>query len=311
MRVTKMHGLGNDYIYVIPEREMDWPDISRRVSERHFGIGSDGLILALPSDVADMKMRMFNADGSEAEMCGNGIRCVAKFAVEEGLVANGKDVVTVETLAGIKTLELFREGGVITGARVDMGPPSFDPAALPANVEKGQSLYQKWLLDLVQKHGVSDSSVTAVAKLNARGVYQQLSFAVANEISAAVANISDVELRPIEHDRRDCGTHTVLGSIAQPLVIDLTIRLLDSSDKASAYIRVRVLIIKQRGVLYRHATGNLSCVIAPHPIGNNVQQTLPRQNFWRIIWVLISEAIFVVGARDAGIRTALYRKLNG
>lgn len=135
MRVTKMHGLGNDYIYVIPEREMDWPDISRRVSERHFGIGSDGLILALPSDVADMKMRMFNADGSEAEMCGNGIRCVAKFAVEEGLVADGIEVVTVETLAGIKTLQLFREGGVITGARVDMGPPSFDPAALPANVE--------------------------------------------------------------------------------------------------------------------------------------------------------------------------------
>ena len=135
MRVTKMHGLGNDYIYVIPEREMDWPDIARRVSERHFGIGSDGLILALKSDVADMKMRMFNADGSEAEMCGNGIRCVAKFAVEEGLVSSGKDVVTVETLAGVKTLQLFRDGGVITGARVDMGAPSFDPAALPANVE--------------------------------------------------------------------------------------------------------------------------------------------------------------------------------
>ncbi len=135
MHVTKMHGLGNDYIYVIPEREMDWPDVARRVSERHFGIGSDGLILALKSDVADMKMRMFNADGSEAEMCGNGIRCVAKFAVEEGLVSSGKDVVTVETLAGVKTLQLFRDGGVITGARVDMGAPSFDPAALPANVE--------------------------------------------------------------------------------------------------------------------------------------------------------------------------------
>ena len=135
MRVTKMHGLGNDYIYVIPEREMDWPDISRRVSERHFGIGSDGLILALPSDVADMKMRMFNADGSEAEMCGNGIRCIVKFGVEEGLVSDDRDVVTVETLSGIKTLQLLRDGGVIVGARVDMGPPNFDPAALPANVE--------------------------------------------------------------------------------------------------------------------------------------------------------------------------------
>ncbi len=135
MRVTKMHGLGNDYIYVIPEREMDWPDIARRVSERHFGIGSDGLILALPSEVADLKMRMFNADGSEAEMCGNGIRCIVKFAVEEGLVSNEKNVVTVETLAGTKTLQLLREDGVIVGARVDMGPPSFNPADLPANVE--------------------------------------------------------------------------------------------------------------------------------------------------------------------------------
>ena len=136
MRVTKMHGLGNDYIYVLPERELDWPDISRRVSERHFGIGSDGLILALPSAVADMKMRIFNADGSEAEMCGNGIRCVAKFAVEEGLVPDGRESITVETLAGIKTLQLVRDGlGVIQSARVDMGPPSFDPASLPATVE--------------------------------------------------------------------------------------------------------------------------------------------------------------------------------
>ncbi|MBA4181877.1 MAG: diaminopimelate epimerase [Anaerolinea sp.] len=136
MRVTKMHGLGNDYIYVLPDRELDWPDVSRRVSDRHFGIGSDGLILALPSQVADMKMRIFNADGSEAEMCGNGIRCVVKFAEEEGLVPHGKEVVTVETLAGIKILQLFRDGrGVIQSARVDMGPPSFDPATLPANVE--------------------------------------------------------------------------------------------------------------------------------------------------------------------------------
>lgn len=135
MRVTKMHGLGNDYVYVIPTEEKDWHEVARKVSDRHFGIGSDGLILALPSDVADVKMRMFNADGSEAEMCGNGIRCVAKFALEEGLVPADKETVTVETLAGIKTLQMFRENGVVTAARVDMGPPNFDPASLPANVE--------------------------------------------------------------------------------------------------------------------------------------------------------------------------------
>ncbi|MCE7927164.1 MAG: diaminopimelate epimerase [Dehalococcoidia bacterium] len=135
MRVTKMHGLGNDYVYILPNGERDWPEVARRVSDRHFGVGGDGLILALPSQVADMRMRMFNADGSEAEMCGNGIRCVTKFAIEEGLVPSDREVVTVETLAGIKTLQLCRTGGVITGARVDMGPPNFDPASLPANVE--------------------------------------------------------------------------------------------------------------------------------------------------------------------------------
>lgn len=135
MRVTKMHGLGNDYVYVIPDRDRDWAEISRRVSDRHFGVGSDGLILALPSDVADMRMRMFNADGSEAEMCGNGIRCLVKFAIEEGLVSSDQDEVTVETLAGTKTLTLFRDNGVVTGARVNMGRPDFEPSSLPANVE--------------------------------------------------------------------------------------------------------------------------------------------------------------------------------
>jgi diaminopimelate epimerase len=137
MRVTKMHGLGNDYVYLAPPSEdRDWESLARRVSDRHFGVGGDGLILALPSAVADMKMRMFNADGSEAEMCGNGIRCVVKFAMEEGLVPADKASVTVETLAGVKTLALVRDArGVVTGARVDMGPPSFAPASLPANVE--------------------------------------------------------------------------------------------------------------------------------------------------------------------------------
>ena len=134
MRVTKMHGLGNDYVYVRPEAEQDWSAIARQVSDRHFGVGSDGLILALPSDVADLRMRMFNADGSEAEMCGNGIRCLAKYAVEEGMVPADIESVTIETLAGVLTLQLFRENGAVSAARVDMGPPSFDPASLPADL---------------------------------------------------------------------------------------------------------------------------------------------------------------------------------
>jgi diaminopimelate epimerase len=129
-----MHGLGNDYIYVRPSEERDWADVARRVSDRHYGIGADGLILALPSDVADLRMRIFNADGSEAEMCGNGIRCLAKYAVEEGMVDADADVVRIDTLAGILTLQLFRTDGVVTACRVDMGKPSFDPASLPADV---------------------------------------------------------------------------------------------------------------------------------------------------------------------------------
>lgn len=134
MRVTKMHGLGNDYIYHRPTEERDWAEVSRRVSDRHLGIGSDGLILALPSSVADLKMRIFNADGSEAEMCGNGIRCIARYAVEEGMVPADAEEVSVETGAGILHLKLFREDGVVSAARVDMGAPRFDPAQLPVNV---------------------------------------------------------------------------------------------------------------------------------------------------------------------------------
>ncbi len=134
MHVTKMHGAGNDYVYVRPTEERDWSDVARRVSDRHFGVGSDGLILVLPSSVADVRMQMFNADGSEAEMCGNAIRCVAKYAVEEGMVDADTETISIETGDGIKELQLFREHGVVTAARVNMGMPRFDPATLPANV---------------------------------------------------------------------------------------------------------------------------------------------------------------------------------
>lgn len=137
MRVTKMHGLGNDYIYhrPAPGEERDWPSLSRRVSDRHFGLGADGLILALPSDRADLRMRIFNADGSEAEMCGNGIRCLARYAVEEGMVPAHADEVRIETGAGVLAIRLLREGNRVRAARVDMNPPRFAPADLPALVD--------------------------------------------------------------------------------------------------------------------------------------------------------------------------------
>src|SRR5690606_31861487 len=123
MRFTKMHGIGNDYVYVngFEEKVADPAAVARRVSDRHFGIGSDALILILPSDAADVRMRMFNADGSEGEMCGNGVRCVAKYAYDHGLTRNNP--MKVETGRGVLTLSLDLAGGKVQRVSVDMGEP--------------------------------------------------------------------------------------------------------------------------------------------------------------------------------------------
>ena len=120
MKFTKMQGLGNDYVYVYSKKEPENPDeLSIKLSDRHFGIGSDGMIWILPSQIADFKMRIFNADGSEAMMCGNGIRCVGKYVYDKGLTKKTK--ITVETLSGIKTLALKIEKGKVDSVSVNMG----------------------------------------------------------------------------------------------------------------------------------------------------------------------------------------------
>lgn len=136
MKFTKMHGAGNDYVYVDARSEdRDWPELARRMSDRHFGVGSDGLILIKDSDVADLRMSMFNADGSEAEMCGNGIRCFVKYAVDRGIVSGGTSSVNVETLAGIRNIVPVTEHGLVTAARVSMGLPIFNPSDVPVALE--------------------------------------------------------------------------------------------------------------------------------------------------------------------------------
>ncbi len=148
MKFTKMHGAGNDYIYVdARDLSQDWPEVARKISDRHFGVGSDGLILILDSGVADLKMRMFNADGSEGEMCGNGIRCFAKYSIERGIVSPGPEGVTVETLAGVRTIVPIYEGGIVTGARVSMGAPGLDPKDLPVELEPQGKYAQGPVLD--------------------------------------------------------------------------------------------------------------------------------------------------------------------
>ena len=136
MRFTKMHGAGNDYVYIDARGlNEDWPGLSRRMSDRHFGIGGDGIILVLDSGVADLKMRMFNADGSEGEMCGNGIRCFAKYAIERGIVPSGVESLGVETLAGIRTILPVYDEGRVTCARVSMGRPGLHPHDLPVTLD--------------------------------------------------------------------------------------------------------------------------------------------------------------------------------
>ena len=119
MHFTKMHGLGNDYLYVYGEIPADIAELSQRLSDRHFGAGSDGMIYISPSGTADFRMRIFNADGSEAKMCGNGIRCVGKYVYDKGYT--DKTHLTIETLSGIRTLDLQIRSGKVKSVTVDMG----------------------------------------------------------------------------------------------------------------------------------------------------------------------------------------------
>ena len=138
MKFTKMQGLGNDYVYVncFKEKIDNPPEGAKIVSDRHFGIGSDGLIMINPSKVADFEMEMYNADGSRGEMCGNGIRCVAKYVYDYGLT--DKTRISVETLGGIKYLDLTVKDGKVALVRVDMGEPELDPEKIPI-IMKGYS----------------------------------------------------------------------------------------------------------------------------------------------------------------------------
>ena len=152
MKFTKMQGIGNDYVYVncFEEKVEDPSALAIQVSDRHFGIGSDGLILICPSKVADCEMAMYNADGSRGEMCGNGVRCVGKYMYDYGLT--DKTEITVETLAGIKTLQLFVENGKVAKVRVDMGSPILTPAEIPVVAEGDKAVDEPILVDGKEYH---------------------------------------------------------------------------------------------------------------------------------------------------------------
>lgn len=142
IQFTKMHGAGNDYVYVDCTKTtlQDAGNVAKFISDRHFGIGSDGLVLICSSDVADFRMEMYNADGSQAEMCGNATRCIGKFVYDRGLT--DKTTVTLETLAGIKILELNVENGEVQSVCVDMGEPILEPKNIPIASDKDRFILE-------------------------------------------------------------------------------------------------------------------------------------------------------------------------
>ena len=164
MRFTKMHGIGNDYVYVncLEENVENPSELSIKVSDRHFGIGSDGLILIKPSEKADFEMEMYNADGSQGAMCGNGIRCVAKYVYDYGLT--DKTSISVDTKSGIKYLELTVENGKVSLVKVNMGQPELEAAKIPMIYKKEKVISQPL--------GVNDDvyEVTAVSMGNPHAV---------------------------------------------------------------------------------------------------------------------------------------------
>ena len=141
LKFTKMHGAGNDYIYLDARgEERDWPSLAVAMSDRHRGVGSDGIILLLPSTDADARMVMFNADGSEGMMCGNGIRCFVKYAMDREAVSSDAASVDVETASGVLKVTPCRDNGVITRASVSMGEPRLRPEEIPVRVDGAEAV---------------------------------------------------------------------------------------------------------------------------------------------------------------------------
>ncbi|MBQ4293812.1 MAG: diaminopimelate epimerase [Lachnospiraceae bacterium] len=163
LKFVKMQGCGNDYVYVdCTGKDLhDEDKLAKRLSDRHFGIGSDGLILIRKSNRADFKMSMYNADGSEGKMCGNGIRCVGKYVYDHGLTAKNK--LTIETLSGIKNLDLTIKNGSVVSARVDMGKPELTPEKIPVLAPEGAT---RVVGEVLQMDDETSGEVTCISMGN-------------------------------------------------------------------------------------------------------------------------------------------------
>lgn len=201
MKFTKMQGIGNDYVYVncFEEKISDPNSVAIKVSDRHFGVGSDGLIMICPSDIADFRMRMFNADGSEGEMCGNGIRCIGKFVFDKGLT--DKTTVTVETLAGIKILELYVSDGLVKKVKVDMGEPILKPddvtvlvgtdTCIAQEISTGEDIYTATCVSMGNPHAVVYVDSVDVIEIEKKGPPMENHNVFPNRVNTEFVEILD------------------------------------------------------------------------------------------------------------------------
>ncbi len=230
MRFTKLQGCGNDYVYVDCTKELmeDIPELARRISDRHFGVGSDGLILIRPSEKADFFMDMYNSDGSRAQMCGNGIRCVAKFVYDKGLT--DKKQLLIETLGGIKELELTTEDGRVTFVTVNMGSPILKPSLIPVVSEKDRIInepitvggieYKMTCVSMGNPHAVVPVPDTKAVTIEAIGPLFEHHAAFPERVNTEFIHVVDrnrIEMRVWERGSGEtlaCGTGACASVVA-------------------------------------------------------------------------------------------------
>ncbi len=229
MKFTKMQGLGNDYIYVdCTENIIANPsEVSKKVSDRHFGIGSDGLVLIMKSEIADFRMRMFNSDGSESEMCGNAIRCVGKYVFDNGLT--DKKNITIETLAGIKVLDLKIVDSKVVQARVDMGEPILIPKNIPVDSEKdcfisesieidGQT-YKVTAVSMGNPHAITYVDDTANFPLNDVGPKMETHKLFPRKVNAEFVQVIDRTTLKMRVWERGAGETLACGTGASAVLV--------------------------------------------------------------------------------------------
>lgn len=230
MKFTKMHGCGNDYVYVncLKEEVAHPEEVARFVSDRHFGIGSDGMILICPSQKADFRMAMYNADGSEGNMCGNGVRCIAKYVYDYGLTDQTE--ISIETKGGIKYLDLTVEKGKVTSVKVNMGSPVLEPARIPVLYDGEQMVdapvavqgkeYRMTCVSMGNPHAVvfvEDTASLALTEIGPAFEGHELFPERVNTEFVQVLNQNEINMRVWERGSGEtlaCGTGTCAAVVA-------------------------------------------------------------------------------------------------